>query len=331
MQQIRGGELLRALRLRSGVTQEDAARAVGVTREQLSRWERGERWPDAQKLHALCYALGASLDETLHLTTRNFIEQEPLPLDRQSLMEMHTSLAYVNTLTPGHTLLTWHLAARLAEQEKDNPSRLQLDQAAIWGALGYQLWHAGSFSSARALGVYTERLMRTCRGWLGSSQTRGILVRAEDEARQSGPHAARRYLESWLPQIDEPTVRAWFYSIEADYLFRSGELGEGLQCSENSLTEITSKGSVSQEYYYRLRDHARRLLQAKQPGKALETLQSLQASGAFSERESAPTLLLLSHALLATSQPLEAGRYREQAREILKRYQLLLPQEYQDL
>jgi transcriptional regulator with XRE-family HTH domain len=90
--QVSGGELLRILRLRAGMTQGDAARKAGVTRELLSRWERGGGWPDGQKLHALCFALGATVEETLHLTTRAWQAQEPLPNDKEGLDSLLQSL-----------------------------------------------------------------------------------------------------------------------------------------------------------------------------------------------------------------------------------------------
>nr|WP_246385478.1 helix-turn-helix transcriptional regulator [Armatimonas rosea] len=330
MRQISGGELLRALRLRSGVTQQDAARAAGVTREMLSRWERGERWPDGQKLHALCYALGASLDETLHLTTRGFIEQEPLPLERPALLQIHLALAY-DTTSPKLELANWHIAARFAELDRGDPFRLQLIQAAIWGTLGYNLWHQGNLGSASRLGQQTMRLMQDCRGFLGASQLRGILVQAEVESRQSGPLAAVRFLESWLGLVTIIHLRAWVYSIQADYLLRAGEITSALQRSDAARKLISNESNDPKEGAYRHRDYARHLLLAKEPRRALEVLQSLQDSSALPKQESGPTCFLFAKALYAVGEVGEALTYREQAMESLARHRLSLPPEYQSL
>lgn len=334
LRQISGGELLRALRVRSGTTQEDAARAIGVTREMLSRWERGEHWPDAQKLHALCFSLGASLDEALHLTTRGFVEPQLLPMDRNALLGIHASFAFDNVASPGRELFAWHLAARLAEIEKNDLPQQQVGQAAIWGTLSYSLWQEGNFAMAQKLSQQTEQLMRSCRRWLGSAQIRGILIQAEVEARREGPRAAIRYLETWYDQVNLPELRAWLYSVQSDYLLRSGESEASLQRSRQSLEELslspTSPG-FSGETSYRWRDYARHLLQAGQPGKALEILLPLQTQGVFSERDNVPTLLLLSRASERVGSWSEALTYREKAQEGLLRNRVILTQEYQDI
>ena len=67
-----GGDLLRAMRRRQGKTQEEVARAIGVQRTTLTRWERSETWPDASQLHALCFALNAHPMETAALTVGRF-------------------------------------------------------------------------------------------------------------------------------------------------------------------------------------------------------------------------------------------------------------------
>ena len=65
---VHRGDLLRALRGRRGWTQEQAAQAGGVRRHMLTRWERFEAWPSADRIHALAYALGARENELLALT-----------------------------------------------------------------------------------------------------------------------------------------------------------------------------------------------------------------------------------------------------------------------
>src|SRR5262245_60758231 len=47
------GDLLRAMRLRRGWTQEQVAAQVGVVRNAVARWERGDRLPSAGQIQAL--------------------------------------------------------------------------------------------------------------------------------------------------------------------------------------------------------------------------------------------------------------------------------------
>lgn len=66
------GDLLRAMRLRKGWTQEQTAARVGVVRTAVAHWERSERLPSTEQIQALCYALGAQEEELIALTTGAF-------------------------------------------------------------------------------------------------------------------------------------------------------------------------------------------------------------------------------------------------------------------
>ncbi len=61
------GQVLRAMRLRKGLTQVEAARAYGVAQGTVARWEGGDDAPDAATLHAVLFALGASPEEAVAL------------------------------------------------------------------------------------------------------------------------------------------------------------------------------------------------------------------------------------------------------------------------
>jgi transcriptional regulator with XRE-family HTH domain len=74
-----GGDLLRALRLRQGWTQAEAARRAGVTQATLNRWENGDSWPDPARLHTLCAALGAHPDEAVALSRGRFSLEPAVP------------------------------------------------------------------------------------------------------------------------------------------------------------------------------------------------------------------------------------------------------------
>lgn len=49
-----------------GMTQEDLAEAVGVSRQALSKWESGETVPDLEKSALLAEALGVTLDDLVN-------------------------------------------------------------------------------------------------------------------------------------------------------------------------------------------------------------------------------------------------------------------------
>ena len=85
--------MLRALRVRSGFTQAEAARSVGVMQGLLSRWEHNDCWPEIENLQLLCRILGATQGEICGLTEHGWKNQEGLPLDKDFL----TKLFYLNT------------------------------------------------------------------------------------------------------------------------------------------------------------------------------------------------------------------------------------------
>ena len=57
------GETLRVLRSRDGKTQEELAKALGVTAQAVSRWETGSCYPDTELLPAIANLFGVSIDE----------------------------------------------------------------------------------------------------------------------------------------------------------------------------------------------------------------------------------------------------------------------------
>ena len=61
---------LMELRKRSGLSQEKAAEAVGVTRQAIAKWEAGETTPDVLHCDKLAELYGVSLDDLLHFEQR---------------------------------------------------------------------------------------------------------------------------------------------------------------------------------------------------------------------------------------------------------------------
>ena len=55
-------ENLQAFRKKNGLTQEDLAELLGVSRQAVSKWEQGDGYPEVEKLLILADKLGVSLD-----------------------------------------------------------------------------------------------------------------------------------------------------------------------------------------------------------------------------------------------------------------------------
>lgn len=59
------GNRIYELRTKQGITQESLAERVGVTRQAISKWERGEGSPDLANISSLADVLGVTIDQLL--------------------------------------------------------------------------------------------------------------------------------------------------------------------------------------------------------------------------------------------------------------------------
>lgn len=63
------GERIVTLRKEMNLSQEALAEQIGVSRQAISKWERGEANPDIQNLSALAESFGLTVDEFIHEET----------------------------------------------------------------------------------------------------------------------------------------------------------------------------------------------------------------------------------------------------------------------
>ena len=64
-------ENLKKHRILKNLTQEDVAEYLGITPQSVSKWERGESYPDITLLPALANIFETSIDLLLGMDTRN--------------------------------------------------------------------------------------------------------------------------------------------------------------------------------------------------------------------------------------------------------------------
>ena len=60
---ITTGKQIRHLRTQSGMTQEELAGKLNVTRQALSNWERDVNEPDLNTLKKICFLFGVHMDD----------------------------------------------------------------------------------------------------------------------------------------------------------------------------------------------------------------------------------------------------------------------------
>ena len=108
------GKLLRELREKRGLSQEDLAKAVGTTGANLSRIELGEQQPRAALLTKLADYFGVSADYLLGRA----VHSEDLPDDLRELFELAVNAGYAADLKD---FFRWLAAKRnrlLGEKDK---------------------------------------------------------------------------------------------------------------------------------------------------------------------------------------------------------------------
>ena len=62
---IRFGEILKDLRRKKDITQEELADILGVTSQSVSRWEKGVCYPDMELLPAIANYFNVTVDDLL--------------------------------------------------------------------------------------------------------------------------------------------------------------------------------------------------------------------------------------------------------------------------
>ena len=60
------GELIRTARKKKGLSQNELADMINISREAISKWENGHHWPDLSVIDELADVLGISREELLN-------------------------------------------------------------------------------------------------------------------------------------------------------------------------------------------------------------------------------------------------------------------------
>lgn len=135
------GERIQSLRTGCGLSQEQLAGLVGVSRQAVSKWERGEAIPDTNKLAALAGALGTTADELLGAQTQEVSreERQSAEKNRPGWLAIHWHWLGVPVCLWGaavliRAILGLSIASRMAEGAADPALVLGGDPgSAAWG------------------------------------------------------------------------------------------------------------------------------------------------------------------------------------------------------
>lgn len=90
------GERLQLLRRRSGLTQEQFAEQLQVSRQAVSKWESGKGYPEMEKLLFICRQYGVTLNDLFEQG-----ENEPISREISPAVPLKASVsAFVSNLSP---------------------------------------------------------------------------------------------------------------------------------------------------------------------------------------------------------------------------------------
>jgi transcriptional regulator with XRE-family HTH domain len=274
-----GGDLLRAMRLRRGLSLEEAARRVEVTRGTLRRWEKMEVWPSVEQLHQLCFALQAHNEEIIALTVGRF-SQRPR-IEKVSLNAIyerfHNQVEEMERSISGYDPL-FELA--YLQMEADAwPLALQ---SAAGKQMLIELYahHAQQLSTQERLteaGDVAERALELMTGGMKmkSFWLYPVIVSARAtvfHGKSPAPERGLKMLRPWLAEERWPHMHAWILADMAKYTGMRGEPEVSLMLAEQAC-QVAEKSGHYSELSNRKWDKAEVLLKAGYPEEALILLE----------------------------------------------------------
>ena len=102
------GERLQALRQRAGMSQEQLAERLGVSRQAVSRWERDETMPETDKVIALADLFGVTTDYLLRPQPESSeTETKKPPREKTDWLERFLAFAKRKWYLLGWVLIVW--------------------------------------------------------------------------------------------------------------------------------------------------------------------------------------------------------------------------------
>jgi transcriptional regulator with XRE-family HTH domain len=289
-----GGTLLRAMRGRRGLTQADAARSAGVSQGRRARWERSEDWPTVERLHRLCFALGAFPQEVAALTRGHGALPEWGAEEEAEAWSLRGAASTGDPLGLRIRHLYFHAATlrdlyflslerSLRLRARDNEAfRFHLHDAYTYRSRG--LMEEGRYSE---VGPYTDSTWELARQGYGRSQywtwsviAAAVALRRGYAGHRPRPDAAAALLAPVIQEKSSVENQAWMLSELALALTEAGRPEEALRASVQALA-MAARAVESEELLFRRRDHAVLLVSLKQYGEALEMLESTSELSCF--------------------------------------------------
>ena len=110
------GERLQEVRKRSGLTQEEFAEQLQVSRQSVSRWESGRGYPEMEKIIFICNRYGVTMDGLF---------KEEVPTPGEPPVRAHARQRVVEPVRESVTLQQKH-RDHAADRHRDDRSGIRL-------------------------------------------------------------------------------------------------------------------------------------------------------------------------------------------------------------
>lgn len=339
-----GGSLLLAMRLRRGLSQDEAAAKAGVAVRTLRRWEKAEAWPSATQLHTLCYVLGAHPQEIAALSSGEAklefgAAQENLSVgelyERCQALHHYAGDPQTEALKElGFLALeaqAWPLAAR-SEGGRQILSRIYSCHANYYST--YERWNEGAFYADRALElVGCDQLPERGTIQAGIAAARCATYRG----RRPSPKRGLEILRYWLDCARWPVFESWILSDMAKYYALDGDVSLSLQLAQRArevaARQVVEASDQRYDLYLRELDEAEILFQTGEASHVLDIVErernNLQpehvAQFRLLEADACLSLQLVSRANDCVQEALglidkwELARFQPRAQKLVKR------------
>lgn len=322
-----GGDLLRAMRCRRGLTLEQVGAALRVQPSTVSRWERSETVPSAAWRAALFGLLGARPEEQAALAEDHWLLVPPAEEEGTSLDEIEVGfLALRDQVRAGDRALMdlqfLALEAQLWAAAQCRPSARELLILA-WSE--YAAWLSWDDRKPEA-GRYAERVLEWARNdaalirripctVLGALHVAALVVGYRPGPR--APHRAVELLQAWLPASAAPEWTADLYRNMATHAARGEAFAAALQFSHQAL-EVMEQHRLDAFIPLWQHAHADILWQA---GRAREAHPLLAPGRDIDPFRRLLEALLCTKVLLALGERIEASIRLTQAYDLIDAHQ----------
>jgi transcriptional regulator with XRE-family HTH domain len=268
-----GGELLRAMRRRAGLTLEGAAQQIGVQASTLSRWERGDTWPDVGALHSLCRLLRATAEEIVALTCGPTLGSRRYTFDEAR----DVALQVLAHTTWGAYGIDWLLAVNALWPYASQKTEAQILLACLYGYQARQLVDGRRFEEAQPWAERAMLLRETVEvaspvwqqqehaSWQGALLAQAYIFAFRE--RSPSPRKGLTALQEGLHFPLYPEYEAWYLSEMARLLLMVGQSGAAVSVGESAIRAAEDYGEPY-GIYYRKAYQVRLLAKARRPGEA---------------------------------------------------------------